>query len=72
MAEKVNKWVELLVEVEEMRVHQKAFFQKKAKVNMAKAKLCEIKVDQLVYGLKKICEEKGINLTQQEDAAIDD
>ncbi len=58
----MNPWVELLTEVEEMRVHQKAYFKKKDKLSMAKAKLCEMKVDQMVFGLKKTCEQKGISL----------
>lgn len=75
---KVNPWVELLVEVEEMRKHQKAFFKMKAnhpdkKKIMAFSKLTEMKVDQLVSSLKKTCEEKGISLNIKEnETSIDD
>lgn len=67
--EKVNPWVELLIEADEMRFHQKSYFKAKAnnpdkKLFMAKSKLSEIKVDQLIRGLKKVCEKKGIDLNK--------
>jgi hypothetical protein len=59
----MNPWVELLIEVVEMRQHQKDYFKKKDKLAMAKAKLSEIKVDQLTGKLEEMCREKGIELT---------
>jgi len=64
----VNPWVELLLEVEEMRIHQKAYFKKKDKLDMAKSKLCEMKVDQMVLKVKVICKEKGIELTKEDES----
>ena len=61
----MNPWVELLVEVKQMRQNQKDYFKKKDKLAMAKAKLCEMKVDQLTGKLEEICREKGINITQK-------
>lgn len=58
----MNPWVNLLIEVTEMRQHQKDYFKKKDKLAMAKAKLCEMKVDQLIGKLEEMCREKGINL----------
>lgn len=69
----MNPWVEYFLEVEEMREYQKMFFKSKGgsrdrKLIMAKSKLCEMKVDQLGGKLRKMAEEKGINLTKpQED-----
>lgn len=60
--DKPNPWIELLIEVEEMRIHQKGYFKDRSKINLAKSKLSEIKVDQLVRGLKESCETKGIKL----------
>lgn len=60
--EKTNPWVELLIEVEEMRIHQKNYFKERNKLNLAKSKMSEIKVDQLVRTLKETCQTKGIKL----------
>jgi len=60
--EKTNPWVELLVEVEEMRIHQKGYFKDRNKINLAKSKLSEMKVDQLIKSLKETCKTKGIKL----------
>lgn len=70
----MNPWVELLIEVKEMREHQKAYFKKKDKVAMAKAKLCEMKVDQLSGKLEEMCREKGISLLnpKNNESTIDD
>ena len=70
----MNPWIELMMEVKEMRQHQRDYFKKKDKVAMAKAKLCEMKVDQMTVKLETICQEKGINLTKpnQDESTIDD
>jgi hypothetical protein len=67
----MSVWVEFLLEVEEMRGYQKKFFKMAAnnkgrKLLMAKAKLCEMKVDQLVLSMKETCKQKGIELKHQE------
>lgn len=67
--EKVNPWVELLMEADEMRFHQKSFSKSNEgdpdyKLLMGKSRLSEIKVDQLIRGLKKACEKKGIDLNK--------
>lgn len=58
----MNPWVNLLIEVKEMRQHQKDYFKKKDKLAMAKAKLSEMKVDQIIGKLEVMCQEKGIDL----------
>lgn len=67
----MNLWVELLVEVEEMRTYQKQFFKMKGnhpdkKLIMAKSKICEMKVDQLTSKLREIAKDKNIDLTKDE------
>jgi hypothetical protein len=63
----MNPWVELLIEVKEMRDRQKAYFKNKdtsqTKKLVAFSKLCEMKVDQLITKLEKSCTEKQIDLT---------
>jgi hypothetical protein len=62
----MNPWIEFLLEVEEMREYQRAFFKAKGKdkVLLAKSKLCEMKVDQLAGKLKESAKQKGITLTK--------
>lgn len=72
---KVNPWVELLLETEEMRGYQREFFKAKPKdkkLLMAKSKLCEMKVDQLIRGLRELCTEKGIKLIKEDESTLDD
>jgi hypothetical protein len=59
----MNAWVEFLIEVKEMRDHQKEYFKKKEKLAMAKSKLSEMKVDQLIGKLEETCRKKEIELT---------
>ncbi len=68
----MNAWVELLLEVQEMRQHQKDYSKKKDKLTMAKAKLCEIKVDQLVSSLEENCKAKGISLEKPKNEFEDE
>ena len=70
----MNPWIELMMEVKEMRQHQRDYFKKKDKVAMAKAKLCEMKVDQMTVKLETICQEKGIDLTKpnQDESTVND
>jgi hypothetical protein len=64
----LNPWVEFFLEVEEMRQHQKDFYKSKtkSKLLLAKSKLCEMKVDQLIGKLKVTAKEKGISLVKSD------
>ena len=58
----MNPWIEFLIEVKEMREHQKSFSKSQDKLTMAKAKLSEILVDQLIGKLEETCRKKEIEL----------